>query len=160
MSHPAPPMYQTLLATHLLLRATPPLPHARRGNLSPARCSTPAWAHTFLITTFRNLLRGHFHCIFGPFTFSLLATQNTNYCSCLLHLTLMLLVSNLTNMKRCKTPEKPWHMGTHLRVLIKGNPLNTNMTGFRWFSKIFASLWTKVALALEGFTILSQTHPY
>ena len=29
--------------------------------------------------------------------------------------------------------------------------MNTNMTGFRWLSKIFASLlWTKVALAFEG----------
>ena len=38
------------------------------------------------------------------------------------------------NTEWCKRPEKwpkPWHMGTH--------PMNTNMTGFRWFSKIFAS---------------------
>ena len=26
------------------------------------------------------------------------------------------------------------------RVLSKNYPMNTNMTGFRWFSKIFASL--------------------
>ena len=31
-------------------------------------------------------------------------------------------------------------MGTHLRVLSKSYPMNTNMTGFRWFSKIFSSL--------------------
>ena len=31
-------------------------------------------------------------------------------------------------------------MGTHLRELSEGFPMNTNMTGFRWFSKIFASL--------------------
>ena len=31
---------------------------------------------------------------------------------------------------------KHWNMGTHQRVLSK----NTNMTRFRWFSKIFASL--------------------
>ena len=35
---------------------------------------------------------------------------------------------------------KPWHMGTHLRVLSESYPMNTNMTGFKWFSKIFASL--------------------
>ena len=39
--------------------------------------------------------------------------------------------------------------------------MNTNMIGFRWFSKIFASfttvLWTKVASALEG---LNQVSTY
>ena len=43
-------------------------------------------------------------------------------------------------------------MGTHLRVLRESYPVNTNMTGFRRFSKIFCilALWTKVASALEG----------
>ena len=43
--------------------------------------------------------------------------------------------------KDAKKPNK-WQkqMGTHLRVLDKSFPLNTNMTGFRWLSKIFASL--------------------
>ena len=31
-------------------------------------------------------------------------------------------------------------MGTHLRLLGESYPMNTNMTGFRWLSKIFASL--------------------
>ena len=31
---------------------------------------------------------------------------------------------------------KPWHVGTHLGVLIENYQINTNMTGFRWFSKI------------------------
>ena len=31
---------------------------------------------------------------------------------------------------------KPWHVGTHLRVLSESYPMNTNVTGFRWFSKI------------------------
>ena len=31
-------------------------------------------------------------------------------------------------------------MGTHLRALYKSYPMSTNVTGFRWFSKIFASL--------------------
>ena len=35
---------------------------------------------------------------------------------------------------------KPWQMGTHWRVLSKSYPMNTNMTGFRWFIKIFAFL--------------------
>ena len=53
-------------------------------------------------------------------------------------LTLMLLVANLTNTKKCKKPEKllkPWQMGTHLRVLSESFPMNTNMTGFQWFFK-------------------------
>ena len=61
---------------------------------------------------------------------------------CMRVLTLMLVVANLTNTRWCKNPEKwlkTWHMGTHLRVLSKSYPMNTNMTGFRW--KIFASLW-------------------
>ena len=55
-------------------------------------------------------------------------------------------------------------MGTHLRVLRESYPMNTNMTGFRWFSEIFAPLfvlivfkdiyllvlWKEVASALEG----------
>ena len=36
---------------------------------------------------------------------------------------------------------KLWYMGTHLRELSeKSYPMNANMTGFRCFSKIFASL--------------------
>ena len=43
-------------------------------------------------------------------------------------------------------------MGTHLRVLSKSYPMNTNMAGFRWFSKLkcILVLWKKVAAALEG----------
>ena len=61
----------------------------------------------------------------------------------------MLLVANLAKykmlQKNLKLP-KPWHMGTHLRVLGESYPMNTNMTGLRLFSKIFA---TKIALALK-----------
>ena len=39
-------------------------------------------------------------------------------------------------------------MGTHLKVLIESYSINTNMTGFIYFSKIFV-LRTKVASALE-----------
>ena len=31
-------------------------------------------------------------------------------------------------------------MGTHMRVLNESFPMSTNMTGFRWFSKIVAFL--------------------
>ena len=43
-------------------------------------------------------------------------------------------------------------MGTHLRVLSESYPMNADMIGYRWLSKIFAFsvLWRKVALALEG----------
>ena len=41
-------------------------------------------------------------------------------------------------------------MGTHLRVLSESYLMNTNMAGFRWFSKFCVLvLWAKVALALE-----------
>ena len=45
-------------------------------------------------------------------------------------------------MKQKKTEKlpKPWQMGTHLRALRESYPMNTNITGFRWFSKIFESL--------------------
>ena len=58
-------------------------------------------------------------------------------------LTLILVVENWANTKRCKNTEKvlkPWQMGTHLNVLSKSYPMNTNMTGLRWFSKSFAFL--------------------
>ena len=54
-------------------------------------------------------------------------------------LTLMLLVTNLDNTKWFLKPEKwlkPWHIGTHImRVLGESYPMNTNITGFRWFHK-------------------------
>ena len=45
---------------------------------------------------------------------------------------------------------KSWHMGTHLTVLSESFPLNTNMTGFRWFSK---NLATKCALDESSYSI-------
>ena len=70
-------------------------------------------------------------------------------------LILMLLMANLFNAKWCIKAEKrlkPWHMGTHLRVLSRSSPMNINMTGFRWLSKIFCILvvWTQYKCALEG----------
>ena len=55
-------------------------------------------------------------------------------------LTLMLVVANFANAKlRKKTPETMAY-GIHLRVLNESYPMNTNMTGFRCFSKTFAFL--------------------
>ena len=57
----------------------------------------------------------------------------------------MLLIANLADTKWCRKPEKssnPWQMGTHLKVLSESYPMSTHMTGFRWFSKIFAFLET------------------
>ena len=58
-------------------------------------------------------------------------------------LTFMLLAANFANTKLCRKYFnwlKPWQMGTHLKEFSKSFPMNTNMTGFRWFSEIFASL--------------------
>ena len=58
-------------------------------------------------------------------------------------LTCMLLVANLANAKLRKKSEKclkPWKIGTHLRVSNVSYLLNSNMVGFRWFSKIFVLL--------------------
>ena len=46
-------------------------------------------------------------------------------------------------------------MGTRLRALSESCPINTNFTGFRWFSKnlFVLVLWEKVAPALEGLTL-------
>ena len=58
-------------------------------------------------------------------------------------LTLMLMLANFPNSKWWKKPGKwlkPWQMGTHPRVLSESYPMNTNMTGFQWFSEVSASL--------------------
>ena len=46
---------------------------------------------------------------------------------------------------------KPWHMATHLRLLSESFPINTNLVGFRWFSRnlFVLVLWAKVASALK-----------
>ena len=73
----------------------------------------------------------------------------------------MLVVVNLANTKWCIKPRKwlkPWHVDTHLGVLSESYPMNTNMIGFRWFSKIVAFLcFGQVALALEGFIMNNFT---
>ena len=59
-------------------------------------------------------------------------------------LTLMLLVANLADTKGCKKPEKMTETLANgyssESTQRESYPMNTNMTGFRWFSKIFASL--------------------
>ena len=50
-------------------------------------------------------------------------------------------------------------MGTHLIVLSESYAMNTNMTGFGRFSinPCILVLWTNVASALEGLTLLLLT---
>ena len=68
--------------------------------------------------------------------------------------------SGLFGQYECnKTTEKwlkPWHMGTHLRGLSESYPMNSNMTGYRCFSKNLCVLvlWMKVASALNVLTPL------
>ena len=59
-------------------------------------------------------------------------------------------------------------LGTHLRVLDENYPMNTNMKGLRWFSKIFVSLFLVVvfvgnilylvrpSLAASGMNVLTE----
>ena len=54
-------------------------------------------------------------------------------------LTLMLLVANLANTKSSKKINRITATLAH-GYSSETTPVNTNMTGFRWFSKIFASL--------------------
>ena len=66
--------------------------------------------------------------------------------------------ANLANAKWCKTPKKilkPWHIGTHLIVLRGSYPMNSNMSWFRWFSKVFVLLCFGLSIAstLEGLII-------
>ena len=84
------------------------------------------------------------------------------FCHPLFVLNLMLVVANFANSKWCKKPEKwlkPWHMRTHLRVLSESYQMNTNMTGFKCFSKIFVSLcfgWKKPLHSNLSFSKISQ----
>ena len=64
-----------------------------------------------------------------------LAEENTASGKCMLiYLILMLVVADLDKTKWYINPLKwlkPWHKGTHLRVLSESYVMNTNMTGFR-----------------------------
>ena len=63
----------------------------------------------------------------------------------------MLLDSNLADSKLCKNLIKllkPWHMGTHLRVLPKGFPTNTNMIRFRFLTIIISCALDKSSLSI------------
>ena len=45
-------------------------------------------------------------------------------------------------------------MGTHLKVLSESYTMNTDMTGFRWFSEFSCDcVWTKEVSVLEGLTV-------
>ena len=109
---------------------------------------------------------GRMGCLLSPCVLHLI------YHGCGMHLTLMLLMANLASTNWCKSPQKwlkPWHMGTHLRVLCKSYPMNTNKTGFRWFSKIFAPLrfgrkypqhWKGWSFERKGYVISPRQYSY
>ena len=68
----------------------------------------------------------------------------------------MLVVANFAFIQNdAKNNWKPWHMGNHLRVLSESYLMNINMTGFRWFSNIFASS----ALDESSLSIGRAKHP-
>ena len=94
-----------------------------------------AWSHIVLSSTWN---------IYCTFLNSLILTVAKSSLTILVKsLTLMLLEANLDIIKWCKKPEKslkPWHIGTHLRVLSESYLMNGNITGFRCFSKIVESL--------------------
>ena len=48
----------------------------------------------------------------------------------------------------------------NVRVLNESYPMNTNVTGLRWFSKYHyvCVLWMKVASALEGLTTIKANY--
>ena len=72
----------------------------------------------------------------------------------------MLLVANLANTKWCKKPEKwlrPWHMGTHLRVLSElSNEYQHDRVLIVFKNLWVIVLWMKLALALEGSTSITE----
>ena len=42
--------------------------------------------------------------------------------------------------KKAEKWQKPWHMGTHMRVLSQSYLMNINMAGIRWLSNILVGL--------------------
>ena len=68
-------------------------------------------------------------------------------------LTILLVVAN-ANLDKTKLFEKvgkclkPWYIGAHLIVLGKSFPIDTNMTGFRYLSILFAALLIPLKLLL------------
>ena len=102
--------------------------------------------------TYRYIQRSHFK-------WSMSTWSRYRYAT----LTLMLLVANLANYTQlCKNPEKslkPWHMGTHLRVLGEGYPMSTNMTRFRWFQRSLRSCALgKSSLSIGRVKVISYPH--
>ena len=61
-----------------------------------------------------------------------------------------------------KIMQKSWKitetLGTHMRVLGESYLVNTNMTGFKWFTKIFALLcfWGKYKLSIGRVKVFFQ----
>ena len=82
------------------------------------------------------------------------------FTNCLLNcLTLLLLVTNLTNAKRCKKSEKwlePWHNGTPREL---SNEYQQDSVWMDFKNLCLLVLWKKVvALALEGLSKYQNCH--
>ena len=81
---------------------------------------------------------------FGWYVYLWMVFRNYLHESCWGLLSHMLLVAFLAKTKLCKNHVhnmiETLAYGTLLRVLSESFPMNTNVTGFRWFSKIVPSL--------------------
>ena len=91
-------------------------------------------------------------CLFSSFSLLNLHFSNAQECKLCNPYAAADLFGQYKMMQKIEKSPKPTHRGTHITVLSESFPMNTNMTDFRCFSKIFASvmLWTKIASALEG----------
>ena len=78
-------------------------------------------------------------------------------------LTIKLLVANWLLQNYARKLKNNWNPGTkvHLKVLTESYSMNINMTGFRWFPKLFAFLYifenhlNPVMLVFSGYLSLS-----
>ena len=83
-------------------------------------CSVNQWTHTQLQR------KQQVQCMNNSYVYTIFKTWSgrTVTQQAVKGLTIMLLVANLANTNSCKKSEKwlkPWHMGTHLRVLSESN---------------------------------------
>ena len=90
--------------------------------------SGAAWVINLLV-----IRASHYHMYFKVGSFNPCAAGGANL--------VIWLIEN--DAKKAKKWQKPWQMGTHLRVLSEGYLMNTNKAGFERFSDIsaFLCLW-------------------
>ena len=64
-------------------------------------------------------------------------------------------------MQKAKKILKPWHKGSHMRVLSESQPMNTNMTWFKlWFSKKYLCpcALDEISLSIIDIPVNGPTH--